>query len=124
VLSQLGGGAEAVQSAREAGVHGADTGWHGFICYSDTITFAKRHRAAIREIVKSMADDLGVDPVLMVRDFVCIKSDNYDSLTIASALNGGDESQGDGQGMVLNALAWFALEEVGRAINDAAENNR
>jgi hypothetical protein len=120
VLNQLGGGAEAVQQAREAGVHGAATGWPGFTYYSDTITFAKRHRQAIARVI----GDMGVDPISMVRDFVCIKSDNYSSKTIAAAMFGGrvDGPEEDGLGMVLNALVWFALEEVGRAINDAGAN--
>jgi ubiquinone biosynthesis protein UbiJ len=123
VLNQLGGGAEAVQLAREAGVHGAATGWPGFTYYSDTITFAKRHRQAIARVIGDMADDMGVDPISMVRGF--LKSDNYSSKTIAAAMFGGRvDGEESGVGMVLNAMAWCALEEVGRAINDAAENNR
>jgi hypothetical protein len=58
----------------------------------------------------------------MVRGF--LKSDNYSSKTIAAAMFGGrvDGPEEDGLGMVLNALVWFALEEVGRAINDRAAN--
>ena len=44
-VRQLGGGAEAIESARDAARHGADSGFHGFIYYAETVAFFKRHLA-------------------------------------------------------------------------------
>lgn len=123
VLRQLGGGREAVQSAKEAAEHGADGGFGGFIYYKDTCAFTKRHRASIAEAVKEMADDLGEKSAIQfVRSFNCLDDDTPEQ-AVALALYGGRVPQQlrDDVDLVENALAWFALEEVGRAIEDQEE---
>lgn len=131
VLRQLGGGADAVQNAIDAFEHGADGGSPGFTYYSDTVAFFKRHRAAIVEAVESMAQDLGENPADMVAGFNCLGGrDRKPHLngrehlaeylpSVSRCLYGGRLTEDDVN--VANALAWFALEEVGRAIADLSE---
>lgn len=122
VLRQLGGGADAVTSAIDAANHGADGGFGGFIYYTETCAFTARNRAAIAELAESMASDLGESgAIALVRGFRCLDKDTPES-AIAHALYGGrkpkDKDCLDAIDLVENALAWFALEEVGRAIAD------
>lgn len=124
VLNQLGGGADAVQSALDAAEHGADGGFGGFIYYSETGRFTARNRIAIAQAVADMADDLGESPIDMVRGFRCLAGLEDADEAIAVALYGGRARNSDVQqsvDLVENALAWFALEEVGRAIESLAE---
>ncbi len=125
VLRQLGGGQDAIQSAVDAAGHGADAGFSGFTYYADTCSFTSRHRTAIAEAVKQMADDLGEQPFAMVKGFGCFKNDAPSDEEIARALfdrNGRlPDNIKHGVELVENALAWFALEEVGRAITDLQE---
>jgi hypothetical protein len=124
VLRQLGGGKDAVSSAIDAAQHGADAGFPGFTYYADTTAFAILNRMNIGYSLALQADDLGEDgPVSLVRKFRCLSGGNAPSEeAIALALYGGrippgNEDLEDEIGTVLNALAWWALEEVGHAID-------
>jgi hypothetical protein len=117
VLRQLGGGREALEQAIEAGRHGADAGWPGFTFYDDTVGFTRRHRAAICGAVEQLAADLGEEPIAMVRGFRCLGGD-ISHRAVSQALWGGRGADKDEVEQVENALAWWALEEVGRALAD------
>ena len=96
--------------------HGADAGFPGFTYYNDTTPFWKRNRKEITALVMSMASELGEDPAAMVAGFNCLKiqpSDFEEMQDIYSALGNGQPSD---DSTVPNALAWFALEEVARAM--------
>jgi hypothetical protein len=112
VIRQIGDPDSLADVAR----YGASGGYCGFTYYSDTVAFFKRHREAIRGLVEEMANQLGEEPLVMVAHFNCLKPcDNEDRASIARCLYGGrlkDENTN-----VANALAWFALEEVARAMN-------
>lgn len=118
VLRQLGGGRYAIESAKDAANYGASGGFCGFTYYSDTHAFTSRNRRAIAEAVRDMADSLGEDPIVMVQGFGCFRHDKPDALAVAAALTGGRHED---RGTVDNALAWFALEEVGRVLVDGDE---
>jgi hypothetical protein len=125
VLRQLGGGADAVQSARDAAEHGADGGFGGFTYSNDCRDFVRRNKAAIKEAVQEMARDLGEDEIQMIRGFNCLSTRgrteiHYDCMTseVASVLYGDGSDAGDMAAKIYDALAWFALEEVGRSITD------
>lgn len=120
VLRQLSGHDDVVQSAIDAANHGADGGFNGFTYYRDTCGFTRRNRKAIAAAVEAMADDLGEQPIPFVRSFRCLEDYTTDN-AIAAALYGGRSNDVEATAVVENALAWFALEEVGRAIADAAE---
>ena len=105
--------------------NGADGGFGGFTYYSETNKFARENMHLIMDQVKELADALGETPLEMISNFGCLKpgigEDKLDPLEIASIIywNYGErtspESQVDGtETVVLNALAWFALEEVAR----------
>ena len=118
VLKQLGGGAEAVETALEAGNHGADAGWPGFCYYSSTCEFTARHRRKIADAVEEVASDFGTEAIPLIRSFGCVDEDTPEE-AIVCALWSGRRPNGklaDDVMLVENALAWFALEEVGRAI--------
>jgi hypothetical protein len=98
--------------------HGANTGWAGFTYTADCVAFFKRHKIAILAMVNSMASDMGEVPATMVAGFNClkIKADDAEGMReVYRALDG--RVQGD-ETVVANALAWFALEEVARAMCD------
>lgn len=123
VLRQLGGGQDAIETAIDAGAHGADSGWSGFTYYRDTCAFTAKHRTAIAAQVEDMAREFGESAIGMVRGFRCLGKE-IDEKHVALALYGGrahDKDTQDGVDLVENALAWFALEEVGRALESAQE---
>ena len=113
VLRQLGGGTDAIDKAIDAANHGADSGFTGFTYCVDTIAFAKHHRKAIAASLLDLASDCGTDPLDLVRGFGCFRHDKPDALAVAAALTGGKHADVD---TVYNALAWYALEDVGGAI--------
>ncbi len=108
VLRQLGGGKEAIQTAIDAANHGADGGFNGFSYYSDTVKFAKRNLKKILPLVEQEASDIGEPPLEGWRS---LKSVRCPLLALA------DKSNED-HDLVMNALAWWALETVGRALED------
>ena len=121
---------------------GADSGFPGFTYYADTVSFAKRHRAAILDSLVSLADDLGegkgiTAAVRLVSGFRCVKDSRVSEESILAALlpandrtqlgtehrirstGGGRPRQSvpawadaDEVDTVRNALAWYVLEEV------------
>jgi len=126
----------------EAGEHGADAGWPGFTYYGDTVAFFKKHRALIVELVNEQAESMGETPIEMVASFQCLagremrrthtgyqdaraESINRALLqeyypSVSRCLYGGRLTDNDTD--VANALAWFALEEVGRWLESERES--
>lgn len=118
VIRQLGGGKEAIETLGDVYRHGAMGGFSGFTYYSDCVKFYKRNRCDIVDMAETMADDLGENVIEMVRNFGCMKWDKKDDHIIAKALYGCLKDDDDRVIEVVNALAWFALEEVARAFYD------
>lgn len=84
----------------DAGKHGADAGWGGFTYYKDTCAFYEKNSDDIWELLSQMADDMGEkNPVALIAGF-----NRADSITDKDTFE--------------NLLAWFALEEVGRWLED------
>ena len=110
VVNQLGGWDNAQDELR--GVSscscGAAGGFGGFIYYSETVAFARKHRSEIVKSIEELADDLGEGVLEMVQNFNCIKGD-YTTTEIGKALYGRYDEEYD---YIYNALAWYALEEV------------
>jgi len=121
------------ENLRDIAEHGVNGGFSGFIYHSDTVAFFKRNRREIAELVNSMAEDLGENPVEMVCGFGCLagfaKREDHDyngnmttprrkklaeyQPSVSRCLYGGRLTEEDTQ--AANALAWFAAEEVARA---------
>lgn len=96
--------------------HGADAGFPGFTYYTDTESFWKKHREVIAQLVKDTADSLGESPAEVIAGFRCLQNvfeNDYEKMQdIYSALGNGTPEEY----YVPNALVWFALEEVARAM--------
>ena len=118
VVRQMGGWESFKQNAPDITSHGIDGGFSGFVYYSETEAFAKRNLEAINELLSAQAQDIGYDSTFaMIRDFGCFKSDTLSDGDLMRALCRG-KNPVDGPN-ILNALAWYAGEEVSRAYCDA-----
>ena len=93
--------------------HGSSSGVSGFIYHTETCKFYQRNKKEILASLKSQADDFGTSVIAMVQDFSGMKDEGEDA--IGRVLYGrakNDDTQ------VENCLAWYALEEVARAMVD------
>lgn len=118
VVRQSGGWESFKESAPDIANHGIDGGFHGFIYTKETNAFAKRNRAAIQAMAAHQADDFGTSITEMIQGFGCYRHGTKPTdAEIGVALYAGKD---DGAG-VLNALAWYAAEEVARAFQDISE---
>ena len=97
-------------------VHGGiDGGFTGFIYYTDTVAFAERNKDEILELARELAYDLGMDGAYsLVATFGCL-GEGYTPDSVADAVN---DPEHEDYTQVMNALAWFAAEEVARGICD------
>ena len=112
VVRQMGGWEDFKESAEDVCNCGASAGFGGFIYYTDTTVFYSRNRAGILELVKSYAEDFGQSSVEVVRNFNCVDATEDE---VGRSLYG---SAKNWDVFVVNALAWFALEEVARSYVD------
>lgn len=119
VVLQMGGWSSFRECAPDICRGGIDGGFHGFIYYSDTEPFARRNRRAIAEMAEAQAKEFGVEVSAMIRGFGCFRGQDVTSSEVGRALYAG-ENMPDGVNM-LNALAWYAGEEVSRSYCDLAE---
>lgn len=120
VVKQMGGWESFTESAQDISNHGIDGGFHGFIYYSDTEPFARRNREAIAQMASEQAEEFGTGVIEMIRGFGCFRNGTKPTdEEIGSALYAGKDAK-DGL-PVLNALAWYAGEEVSRAYTDLIE---
>ena len=115
VVRQCGGWEAFTEMARDVTEGGASGGFHGFIYHADTVPFAKRNKALILESCKQMADDLGESLYSMIAGFNCLK------ISEGEAAEGIHNARSDDHTQVMNALAWYALEEVARSYSDQRE---
>jgi hypothetical protein len=87
-------------SIREAGEHGADAGWNGFIWTTEAAEFYRANSDTIDDMLQEDADAVGcADVASLIASFV--RSDMADTR--------------DGRDCL---LAWYALESVGRMASD------
>lgn len=122
VVSGLGGWASFKESHADVCSHGANNGFGEFIYYSDTVKFALKHRPAIIELLNETRESIG-EPgsiVEMVQNFGCLGKDDYTQDEVGQAL-WASNAKAKEQQQVLNALAWFALEEVCRSFESIGE---
>lgn len=114
VVRQFGGWESFQESAPDVCRGGIDGGFHGFIYNADTEPFAKRNRHLIAAMASQQADELGTGVIEMIRNFGCFRHGTKPTdEEIGSALYAGKDAE---NGLpVLNALAWYAGEEVCRS---------
>lgn len=121
-VRQFGGWESFKESARDVTNHGIDGGFHGFIYNRDTEAFAKRNRALIAELADQQAREMGEgDAIALIRGFNCFRGQDISSAVIGRALYAG--KQDDDAENILNALAWYAGEEVCRSYCDLTGEN-
>ena len=122
VIRQIGGWESFKQSAPDICRGGIDGGFNGFIYNADTEPFAKRNRADIAAMASAQASDFGTSSIEMIRGFGFFRHGEKPSdEEIGSALYAGKDI--DGGMPILNALAWYAGEEVSRAYCDMTGEN-
>jgi hypothetical protein len=113
----MGGWESFTESAQDITNHGIDGGFHGFIYYNETEPFARRNREAIAKMASDQAEEFGTGVIEMIRGFGCFRNGTKPTdEEIGSALYAGKDAK-DGL-PVLNALAWYAGEEVARSYCD------
>lgn len=118
VVRQMGGWNSFKESAPDITRHGIDGGFHGFIYNRDTEAFAKRNRADIAKMAEMQAEDFGTSVTEMIQGFGCFRNGSKPTDSeIGMALYAGKEKEDSLS--ILNALAWYAGEEVSRAYCDA-----
>ena len=119
VVRQMGGWQAFMESAPAIANHGIDGGFHGFIYTRETTAFAKRNIKSIQALAAEQAEDFGVSVTEMIQGFGCFRDAKPNDVEIGKALYAGKD---DGSG-VLNALAWYAAEEVARSFQAIAESD-
>ncbi len=122
VVRQFGGWESFTESAPDVCRGGIDGGFHGFIYNAETEPFARRNRADIAEMAAEQASEFGTSVTEMIQGFGCFRNGTKPSdADIGSALYAGRDNEGGEP--VLNALAWYAGEEVCRAYCDLTGDN-
>lgn len=111
VIRQVGGFEAFKEIAEDVTNHGAACGFGGFIYYTETISFTKRNRAPIIELLTDLNLDIygHKNYTETLISFNCLKA-----LEPMEIIDGLHNSRSDYRTEVYNALAWFALEEVAR----------
>lgn len=121
VVEQLGYDAEDAEQLADClgdlsdvASHGADTGWCGFTNYTDTVAFTEAHRAAIMQQAEQDADDFGTEggSIALIAGFRYIEAAGLSVSAVARAIYDADD---DDRTVVMNSLAWYALESVAQA---------
>jgi hypothetical protein len=121
-IKQIGGFDTFKQYASDIANNGAAAGWCGFTYYTDTVSFTKRNKKHILEMLKEQAASFGDDnPLSFVASFQCLKNEDINEIA-----DGMYNPRSDNQTTIYNALAWYVLEEISRAYSDLQyehENN-
>lgn len=116
VVRKIGGWESFTNYAEDVANHGAMGGFIGFTYYCDTVAFASKLRSEIMDYAEQLAKDLGDDGALsMIAGFNCLRDYKITQSEIADGIYNG---RSEHRTTVLNALAWFALEEVCRSYVD------
>jgi hypothetical protein len=110
------GGLESLKSLSanlaDCAKHGADGGFPGFTCYSDTLAFFRRNRKDIVKNLELTSKESGEDIINMIRNFGVFRYDTPpSSSSIGKALWGTGKLQNDLTSLY-NVFAWFCLEEI------------
>lgn len=115
VIEQLGFDSldeDCMATLEDVSSHGADSGFSGFIYYTETMAFFEANKAAIIEQLKDDVDIFGPDSVIgLVKSFKCAADSTEDE--IGATLYGGEVDT-----CVANCLAWYALETVAYQLTD------
>jgi hypothetical protein len=85
---------------RQVARHGADTGWGGVSHTKDTVEFYDRNEEAVWDLLEEAKDSTGAPNIMA---------------PVAGFARADDVQDADS---FKNLLSWFALEEVGRTVEE------
>lgn len=124
VVRQMGGWKSFSGSAADICRGGIDGEFNGFIYTRETVQFALRNITAIRTMAGEQARDMALGTVEMIQGFGCFRHDSQSADNVGFALWGTHtlDTALEDHSTILNALAWYAAEEVARSYNDLTEN--
>jgi hypothetical protein len=111
VAKQMGGMVELKEHASDICNYGASGGVNGFTYYTDTISFTTRNHALIMELLNNYSDDTGINALELLNGFNCFKDMKEHEI-----FDGLMNKNSDDRTTIYNGLAWFALEECARHI--------
>jgi hypothetical protein len=115
VIRQFGGWTVFRESARDIAKYGATGGYAGFSYYRDTTAFGKRNLKAILGHAGDIAESMGTNTYQLIADFNGI---DINAGEVALAIHNHTSRNAADRTTVLNALAWFSLEEVAASLSD------
>ena len=99
--------------------HGINGGFSGFIYPADTVKFAERNKKSILDAIQNQAKELGYrDGFHAIMEFNCLRKIDIDWFELAYALSHKNHEM---HATIMNALAWFAGEELCRTASDMME---
>lgn len=112
VTEQFGDAEYFKECVSDIASYGADAGWSGFSYHGDTVPFGEKIRSYVRPMLAEYSDIGEFIPVL--KGFRCL--DGWTMQEIVDGWYSNEDEQA--HTAVMNAIAWFALEEVARYIVD------
>ena len=113
VAKQMGGIANLKERASDICNYGASGGVNGFTYYTDTISFTTRNHALIMELLNNYSDDTGINALELLNGFNC-----FNDMKEHEIFDGLMNKNSDYRTIIYNGLAWFALEEIARYIEE------
>ena len=124
VITQFGGWDDFTESCQDVSNYGIDGGYGAFIYHVDTVKFAHDNLKAILSLAKQWADELGEDGAYsFISGFTCLPDCPADEIAEAIYMHSiDDDPWNDDFVQVMNALSWFAAEEVCRAYAQLMED--
>jgi len=102
--------------------HGADCGFSGFIYYSDTIKFYRKHRQDIILHMENLAVELGLDIISLIQGFGIFRNSQKPTASeISKAL--WENRYREEHHTLYNVFAWYTLEEIAHTWYRHIEDN-
>lgn len=100
--------------------HGISGGYYGFVYYSDTERFARKHRKAIAALIEHEAEEFCESIESFLGGFNCFDfKDKQEKKECMLYVYGGPTNKFETN--VLNGFAWYAGEWASRIITELAE---
>ena len=123
VIRQFGGWDYFREQAHDVANYGIAGGFSGFIYYSETVSFAKKHKNLIIESIRQFADDVvGESFTEVIANFNCLKNSGIADSEVLTCLMSPRSCDEYVLQQVYNALAWYAGETVAQDYVDFLYN--
>ena len=103
--------------------HGADGGFSGFINYSDTIPFFKKHRLDIVAHMEQTAAEMGTDIITMIQNFGVFRYGDKPTPSEVGRALWDKSTEWPELTDLYNVFAWYALEEISHTWYRYLEDN-